>query len=111
MTFADIILPLAQPCYTFAVSHIPDLKVGEAVAVQFGQRSVYTGIVLRLHNNPPKRGKVKPVLKRLYNFALLTPKQIEFWSWMASYYLSTLGEVMRIALPSLIKPHAQSEEL
>ena len=111
MTFADIILPLAQPCYTFAVSHIPDLKVGEAVAVQFGQRSVYTGIVLRLHNNPPKRGKVKPVLKRLYNFALLTPKQIEFWSWMASYYLSTLGEVMRIALPSLVKPHAQSEEL
>lgn len=111
MNFADIILPLAQPCYTFAVSHIADLKVGEAVAVQFGQRNVYTGIVLRLHNNPPKRGKIKPVLHRLYDFAILTPKQIEFWSWMASYYLSTVGEVMRIALPSLIKPHATSEEL
>ncbi len=111
MNFADIILPLAQPCYTFAVSHIPDLKVGEAVAVQFGPRNVYTGIVLRLHNNAPKRGKIKPVLQRLYDFAILTPKQIEFWSWMASYYLSTLGEVMRIALPSLIKPHATSQEL
>ena len=111
MNFADIILPLAQPCYTFAVSHIPDLKVGEAVAVQFGPRHVYTGIVLRLHNNAPKRGKIKPVLQRLYDFAILTPKQIEFWSWMASYYLSTLGEVMRIALPSLIKPHATSQEL
>ena len=111
MNFADIILPLAQPCYTFAVSHIADLKVGEAVAVQFGQRNIYTGIVLRLHNNPPKRGKIKPVLHRLYDFAILTPKQIEFWSWMASYYLSTVGEVMRIALPSLIKPHATSEEL
>lgn len=111
MNFADIILPLAQPCYTFAVSHIPDIKVGEAVAVQFGPRNIYTGIVLRLHNNPPKRGRVKPVLQRLYNFAVLTPKQIEFWSWMSSYYLSTLGEVMRIALPSLIKPHATSQEL
>ena len=111
MNFADIILPLAQPCYTFAVSHIPDLKVGEAVAVQFGPRNVYTGIVLRLHNNAPKRGKIKPVLQRLYDFAILTPKQIELWSWMASYYLSTLGEVMRIALPSLIKPHATSQEL
>ena len=111
MNFADIILPLAQPCYTFAVSHIPDLKVGEAVAVQFGPRNVYTGIVLRLHNNAPKRGKIKPVLQRIYDFAILTPKQIEFWSWMASYYLSTLGEVMRIALPSLIKPHATSQEL
>ncbi|MBQ9137372.1 MAG: primosomal protein N' [Alistipes sp.] len=111
MNFADIILPLAQPCYTFAVSHIPDLKVGEAVAVQFGQRSVYTGIVLRLHNDPPRRGKVKPVIKRLYDFPLLNSRQIEFWNWMASYYLCSVGEVMRIALPSLVKPHAQTEEL
>ena len=111
MNFADIILPLAQPCYTFAVSHIPDLKVGEAVAVQFGKSSVYTGIVLRLHNNPPKSGKVKPVLKRLYDFPLLSQTQIKFWSWLAEYYISTIGEVMRIALPSLVKPHAATEEL
>ncbi|MBQ2416636.1 MAG: primosomal protein N', partial [Alistipes sp.] len=111
MNFADIILPLAQPCYTFAVSHIPDLKVGEAVAVQFGKSSVYTGIVLRLHNDPPKSGKVKPVLKRLYDFPLLSQTQIKFWSWLAEYYISTIGEVMRIALPSLVKPHAATEEL
>lgn len=110
MNFADIILPLAQPCYTFAVSHIPDLKAGEAVAVQFGKNSIYTGIVLRLHNTPPQSGKVKPVLERLYPFPLLNERQIAFWSWMAEYYLSTVGEVMRIALPSLVKPHARTEE-
>ena len=111
MNFADIILPLAQPCYTFAVSHLPDLKVGEAVAVQFGQNCIYTGIVLSLHNNPPKSGKVKPVLRRLYDFPILSEVQIKFWRWMAEYYMSTIGEVMRIALPSLVKPHAKSEEL
>ena len=111
MNFADIILPLAQPCYTFAVSHIPDLRVGEAVVVQFGKNSLYTGIVLRLHNDPPKSGKVKPVLKRLYDFPILTQTQIRFWSWMAEYYMSTIGEVMRVALPSLVKPHATTEEL
>lgn len=111
MNFADIILPLAQPCYTFAVSHIPDLKVGEAVAVQFGKSSIYTGIVLRLHDTPPKSGRVKPVIKRLYDFPLLSDIQIRFWSWLSEYYLSTIGEVMRIALPSLVKPHASSEEL
>lgn len=111
MNFADIILPLAQPCYTFAVSHIPDLRVGEAVVVQFGKNSLYTGIVLRLHNDPPKSGKVKPVLKRLYDFPILTQSQIRFWSWMAEYYMSTIGEVMRVALPSLVKPHATTEEL
>lgn len=111
MNFADIILPLAQPCYTFAVSHIPDLRVGEAVVVQFGKNSLYTGIVMRLHNDPPKSGKVKPVLKRLYDFPILTDTQIHFWSWMAEYYMSTIGEVMRVALPSLVKPHATTEEL
>lgn len=111
MNFADIILPLAQPCYTFAVSHIADLKVGEAVAVQFGKSSIYTGIVLNLHNNPRKSGSIKPVLKRLYDFPLLSPLQIEFWRWLSEYYISTIGEVMRIALPSLVKPHAATEEL
>ena len=111
MNFADIILPLAQPCYTFAATHIPDLKVGEAVAAQFGQRAVYTGIVLRLHNDPPKSGKINPILTRLYDFPLLNATQIEFWSWMAQYYLCSLGEVMRIALPSLVKPHAVNQEL
>lgn len=110
-TFADIILPLAQPCYTFAVSHIPDLKVGEAVAVQFGKNSVYTGIVLQLHEQAPKSGKVKPVLYRLYDYPLLNQAQINFWKWMADYYMSTIGEVMRMALPSLVKPHAPNEEL
>ncbi len=110
MNFADIILPLAQPCYTFAVSHIPDIKVGEAVAVQFGKNSIYTGIVLRLHNTPPSSGRIKPVLERLYPYPLLNARQIEFWRWIADYYLSTIGEVMRIALPSLVKSHARSEE-
>lgn len=110
MNFAQIILPLAQPCYTFAVSHIPDLRVGEAVVVQFGKKALYTGIVLSLHNDPPKSGKVKPVLKRLYNFPILSDIQIRFWSWMAEYYISTVGEVMRVALPSLVKSHATAEE-
>lgn len=111
MNFAQIVLPLAQPCYTFAVSHIPDLRVGEAVVVQFGKKSLYTGIVLSLHNNPPKSGKVKPVIKRLYDFPLLSDSQIRFWNWMAEYYISTIGEVMRVALPSLVKSHATVEEL
>lgn len=109
--FADIVLPLAQEAYTFAVGSVADLRVGDAVSVQFGKSSVYTGIVLRLHNNPPKKGKIKHILSRLYDYPLLSPLQLRFWEWIADYYLSTMGEVMRIALPSLIKPHATSQEL
>lgn len=109
--FADIILPLAQQSYTFAANTIADLKVGDAVSVQFGKSAVYTGIVQRLHDNPPARGQAKPILKRLYNYPITNPTQLRFWEWMSTYYLSTIGEVMRMALPSLVKPHAANEQL
>ena len=108
--FADIVLPLAQPAYTFAVSEGMEVHIGDAVAVQFGKNSVYTGIVWRLHDTPPKRGTAKPIIKVLYDKPLLSEVQMRFWEWIAEYYMSTIGEVMRIALPSTIKPKARCEE-
>ena len=46
--FADIVLPLAQPAYCFSVPEGAEgdaLRVGDAVAVQFGPKNIYTGIV------------------------------------------------------------------
>ena len=65
--YADIVLPLAQPAYTFAVGEGVEVCVGDAVAVQFGKNAVYTGIVWRLHDTPPARGEAKPILKVLYD--------------------------------------------
>ena len=36
--YADIVLPLAQPAYTFAVPEGMHVAEGTAVAVQFGPR-------------------------------------------------------------------------
>ena len=108
--YADIVLPLAQPAYTFAVGEGLDVHVGDAVAVQFGKKAIYTGIVWRLHDEPPKRGTAKPILSVLYDKPLLSELQMQFWEWIADYYLCTIGEVMRIALPSTIKPKAHCEE-
>ena len=108
--YADIVLPLAQPAYTFAVGEEVDVRIGDAVAVQFGKNSVYTGIVWRLHDTPPKRGVAKPILKVVYDKPLLTELQMRFWEWVADYYMCYVGEVMRVALPSLIKAKARCEE-
>lgn len=35
---------------------------------------------------------------------LLTPAQMELWEWMAEYYMCTLGDVMRFAMPAALKP-------
>ena len=51
--YADIVLPLAQPVYTFAVPGGTDVAAGQAVAVQFGARKFYTGIVWRVHDRRP----------------------------------------------------------
>lgn len=111
MLYADIVLPLAQPLYTFAVAEGLSLCEGMAVAVPFGRtgNNIYTGIVWRLHDRRPASGTVRTVSRTLYETPLVDQKQRVFWEWMADYYMCTLGEVMRFALPSLIKPSGSGE--
>lgn len=108
MLYAQVVLPLAQPAYTFEVDEKLGVVVGDAVVVQFGSSRYYTGIVWSLSEQRPDYPRLKSVIRKLYSFPLLTPKAMELWEWIADYYMSTLGEVMRIALPSLAKPSAST---
>ena len=110
MRYADIVLPLAQPTYSFAIADGLELQCGDAVAVQFGPRNIYTGIVWRLHDVAPNVKRIKTVSRKLYPQPLLDSQQQRLWEWLADYYMCTLGEVMRMALPSLIKPQGASAE-
>lgn len=107
--FADIVLPLAQPAYTYAIPEGMEVGVGEAVSVQFGLRKYYTGIVWRVHDRRPSAKQIKAIERKIYDHPLLDEAQRSLWEWMAAYYLCTLGEVMRCALPSLIKPSADTD--
>ena len=108
--YADIVLPLAQPAYTFAVPEGMPVAEGQAVAVQFGPRKFYTGIVWRLHDRRPDFPRIKSIQRILYDSPLLSAAQRSLWEWMASYYLCSAGEVMRVALPRLMKPSGDTEE-
>ena len=108
--YADIVLPLAQPAYTFAVPEGMHVEAGQAVAVQFGARKFYTGIVWRVHDRRPPFKTVKPIQRVLYGAPLLSAQQMAFWEWVAAYYMCTPGEVMRVGLPSLMKPSGDTEE-
>lgn len=108
--YADIVLPLYQPLYTFAVTDDADIVEGDAVAVQFGAKGLYTGIVWKIHDRRPNVRNVKTIGRRLYDRPLLSSVQMRFWEWMADYYMCTLGEVMRFALPAMIKPKGADEE-
>ncbi|MFI3320778.1 MAG: primosomal protein N' [Rikenellaceae bacterium] len=114
--YVDIVLPLALPPFTYSVGDVEGLREGDAVAVEMGQNrdnesnNIYTGIVWRVHNERPNAKVVRSVRKRLYPFALLNARQMKLWNWLAEYYICTLGEIMRVALPSMIKPSGTDSE-
>lgn len=104
--FADVILPLALPKRTYTYALPADLASfvvpGVRVEVQFGANKVYGGLVERVHRDKPDY-KLKQVLAVLDEVTVVSPRQLQLWDWIASYYCCTLGEVMHAALPAHLK--------
>ena len=105
--FVDVILPLAiERAYTYRVPDGPDFDVlkaqkrGVRVSVPFGKRKLYTALTYRFHQEPPGAYQAKEVLEVLDEEPLVSKQQWIHWQWIADYYLCTLGEVMKSALPS-----------
>ena len=111
--FADVILPLPlQSAFTYALP--PEMaqqtQVGSRVIVPFGNRKFYTAIVVRLHDEKPPYS-TKPVSELLDANPIILPEQLRLWKWLADYYLCTLGDVFKAALPSGLKLESESSIL
>jgi len=101
--FIDVILPIpVANDFTYSVS--PDeaafIKPGMRVAVPFGKSKIYAAIVVQVHTQAPTIYEAKEIEHILDETPVVTDQQLKLWSWMASYYMCTKGEVMRAALPS-----------
>ncbi len=110
--FAEVLLPLPVPgtfTYRIPLSMNHLVQVGQRVSVQFGSRRVYAGLILKLHEKVPASGTPKYILSVLDEKPLVNNMQIEFWNWIADYYMSTLGEVMNVAIPSAFKLSSESK--
>ena len=109
-TFADILLPLAlQEILTYGVPATLQLAVGQRVIVPLGKSKRYSGFVVRIHHDAPAEGiVVKDVEDIVDDAPLLLPQQINFWRWIASYYMCTAGEVLKAALPSGLKLESET---
>ncbi|RAJ83284.1 replication restart DNA helicase PriA [Chitinophaga dinghuensis] len=106
MKYADVILPLALPKnYTYSVpdNMVDSIQVGSRVAVQLGKQKKYAGIVKAIHQQAPADYKTKPLLDLLDKEPVVYPTQLAFWSWIASYYMCSEGEVLNAALPAHLK--------
>lgn len=109
--FVDVILPLPlAACFTYSLpSGMADgVREGCRVVVPFGRKKYYTGIVCCVHALKPVAYEVKEVLTVLDAHPILLPLQFKFWEWLAAYYLCTLGDVYKAALPSGLKLESET---
>jgi len=70
------------------------------VAVSFGKSKIFTALVAEIHQIAPSAYEAKEIYQILDDKPLVTQKQLNHWQWIADYYMCSLGEVMRSALPS-----------
>ena len=102
MYFVDVILPIpVENAFTYRISEAEYsfIKPGMRLAVPFGKTKIYTALAIRVHQEEPRIYEAKEIEQILDEFPVVHLAQLNFWQWMASYYMATLGEVMRAALP------------
>jgi primosomal protein N' (replication factor Y) len=109
--YAQVILPLAvEGTFTYTVpgSLAGRVMAGSRVLVSFGRKRIYSGVVHSLVTMPPENLIPKSISSLLDEAPLVTQEQLQLWEWMSSYYMCSLGEVMRAALPSGLRPESES---
>ncbi|NNE31746.1 MAG: primosomal protein N' [Winogradskyella sp.] len=101
--FLDVILPIPiQKAFTYHITEAEAkfIEQGMRVAVPFGKSKIYTALAYKIHNNPPTAYEAKTIHQIIDEFPVVTQIQIKHWEWIASYYMCSVGEVMRAALPN-----------
>lgn len=110
--FAEVLLPLPLPkVYTYRLPYEWNelLLLGMRVAVPFGAKKVYSGIVWKISEMPPEGYQANYIIEILDDRPIVTPLQMEFWEWVSRYYLSYLGDVLNIALPAGYRVQSQTK--
>ncbi len=105
MFFVDVILPVPiKKMFTYRIteSEFSFVKKGTRLAVPFGKNKIYTGLVFSTHLDPPTTYEAKDIYQILDENPIVTEKQLQHWEWLANYYMCSLGEVFRAAIPSAL---------
>ena len=109
--YVDVIVPLpiaSQYTYSLPSEWEDSVQVGCRVVVSFGRKKFYTAIVTKVHYAAPEGYETKDIEEVLDTSPVLLPRQLEFWEWLSTYYLCTLGDVYKAAMPSGMKLESES---
>ena len=110
--YVDVILPLPlADSYTYRLpeAYAEAVQEGSRVIVQFGPKRFYTAVVTRKHTECPQGDyEVKEVVEVLDYAPIVQPMQLKLWRWIADYYMCSIGDIYKAALPSGLKIESET---
>src|SRR5210317_84763 len=110
MRVVEVVLPLPLDKlfhYSVPTEWENDVRPGMRVLVQFGARKEYAAVITRVLETVEEL-ELKPIITLLDEYPVVLEHQLLQWSWMASYYMAPIGDVMNAALPPGLKLSSQS---
>lgn len=112
MSFINVILPIPiQGSFTYALPDTireEDVRVGSRVIVPFGSRHLYTGIVESKNVLTPNGLNPKEIISVIDSEPIIRHPQLKLWNWISTYYLCSLGEVFKAAVPAGLKIESET---
>ena len=109
--YAEVILPLSLPnLFTYSVPECLQTEIckGKRVVVPFGKSKLYSAIVYNLLEKCDNNFEIKEIIEILDDMPIVNAIQLQFWGWIASYYMCYVGEVYRAAVPSGLKLESET---
>ncbi|MFI3261429.1 MAG: primosomal protein N' [Rikenellaceae bacterium] len=110
--YISVILPISvKELYHYNVpeSFEAQIVVGGRVVVELGVRKVYSAIIHNIYEGESKQSNLKNIIAVLDTEPITTREQIKLWEWISTYYLASLGDVMRRFFPASMRVDTYSE--
>ena len=106
--YAEIVFPLPfRNTFTYSIPNSLQsfAKTGVRAVAPFGKR-VLTGFIINITIKADLKdlsgsrvGKIKPLSDILDDKPVFNDKILQFYRWLSDYYLSSLGEALKLAVP------------
>jgi primosomal protein N' (replication factor Y) (superfamily II helicase) len=99
--FAEVVFPLPfRKAFTYSVpAELQDqAKPGVRAVAPFGKRTL-TGFILNISSKTTVKEEIKPIRDIIDDIPIVDKYTLKFYEWLSDYYLCSLGEALRLAVP------------
>lgn len=100
--YVEVVVELATPTTLTYSTTIENPQVGARVVVTVSRKR-YNGVIIRVHNVKPSYRTISITEFIDNETTLVSRSDIELWEWVASYYITSLANVYKAAMPALIR--------